>query len=188
MHVDFTARIQAMRKTVAITFCLLLSACQGMPDRISAVDDFDAERYLGQWYEIARLDNHFERGLEKIDAHYSRRDDGGIRVLNRGYDAKRGEWKEAEGRAYFVGSPNVGRLKVTFFWPFYGAYNLIALDKENYRWAMVCGPDRNWLWILARSPAMDRVTLDSLLDRAKSQGFATDRLIFVNHGPISALR
>lgn len=157
----------------------LLTACHGsMPDGAEAVTDFDLNRYLGKWYEIARLDHSFERGLTRVTAAYSLRDDGGVRVLNRGYDAEKGRWDEAEGKAYFVENPGIGRLKVSFFGPFYGAYNIIALDRQNYGYAMVIGNGTKYLWVLARAPRLDPVVLAGLLDKARALGFDTDKLIY----------
>ncbi|MBN1545437.1 MAG: lipocalin family protein, partial [Syntrophaceae bacterium] len=142
---------------------LFIAGCTGIPDGVQAVRGFQADRYLGVWFEIARLDHSFERGLSNVSATYSPRPDGGIDVLNRGYDAKKGKWKEAQGRAYFIGSRDEGRLKVSFFGPFYGAYNIIALDRDNYRYALVCGPDRSYLWILAREKNLKAETLFKLV-------------------------
>lgn len=158
----------------------LVSACVGIPAGLHPVEGFDAQRYLGRWYEIARLENSFETGLEQISALYSLRPDGGVDVLNRGVEVADGEWKEAKGVAYFVGPKDQGRLKVSFFGPFYGAYNVIALDPD-YRWALVSGPDRSYLWILARQPQLEQAQLNSIIGKAKAFGFATDRLIFVKH-------
>jgi apolipoprotein D and lipocalin family protein len=153
----------------------------GIPENVNPVDGFDVNRYLGTWYEIVRLDHSFEKGLEKVTAHYSLREDGGVRVINRGYDPRKKEWKEAQGRAYFVDSPTAGRLKVSFFGPFYGSYNIIALDKERYEYALVCGPNTSYLWILSRTPEMERGLLNLLIDKAKRWGFKTEDLIFVTH-------
>ena len=120
---------------------IILTACLGMPKNATVVTGFEVERYLGTWYEIARLDHRFERGLSKVQAEYTLRDDGGIRVVNRGYDAKSNSWSQAEGKAYFVDDPSLGRLKVSFFGPFYGAYNIVDLDQEEYRYALVTGPN-----------------------------------------------
>jgi apolipoprotein D and lipocalin family protein len=158
-----------------------LAGCTGIPEGVEAVDDFELDRYLGTWYEIARLDHRFERGLTSVTATYSRREDGGVRVVNRGYDAEAGEWQEAVGKAYFVGSPEIGRLKVSFFGPFYGGYNVIDLDTQAYSYSMVAGPDRSYLWILARSPGLDRAVVERLVDKAAGLGFAIDELIFVEH-------
>lgn len=136
------------------------------------------DRYLGTWHEIARLDHPFERGLTQITADYSLRDDGGVRVLNRGCSASEGKWKEAEGRAYFVEGPDRGHLKVSFFGPFYGSYVVFDLDREGYGWSMVSGPDTSYLWILAREPMLDRATLDRLVAEAAAAGFDTSKLIY----------
>jgi apolipoprotein D and lipocalin family protein len=150
----------------------------GMPEGAIAVKDFSLERYLGTWYEIARLDHRFERGLTQVTATYSMRDDGGVRVLNRGYKEKTAKWSEAEGKAYFVDSPDIGRLKVSFFGPFYGAYNIIALEPENYSYALVIGNNRKYMWILAREPSLEPSVLEDLLSKSRKLGFATDDLIY----------
>jgi apolipoprotein D and lipocalin family protein len=139
------------------------------------------EKYLGDWYEIARLDHSFERGLTRVAANYRLRDDGGIRVLNRGYSVKENSWKEAEGKAYFVKGPDQGYLKVSFFGPFYGAYIVFELDHENYQYALVCGPDTSYLWILARAPELKKEITEMLIAKAAALGFDTDQLIFVAH-------
>ena len=121
------------------------------------------------------------RSLEEITAEYSLRDDGGINVLNRGYSVADREWESAEGKAYFVDTPDVGRLKVAFFGPFYGGYNIMALDQENYAWSMVAGPDRSYLWILSRSPEMDAEVYAGLLEKAREAGFPVEELVRVEH-------
>jgi apolipoprotein D and lipocalin family protein len=160
---------------------LLLTACTGLPDNVRPVSGFNAERYLGKWYEIARLDHSFERGMSRVTADYAARADGGLDVLNRGYLADEGLWKEARGKAYFVEGPDVGYLKVSFFGPFYGAYGIFELDAQNYRYALVSGPDKSYLWLLARSPTLDAPTKDRLVARAAALGFDTSKLIFVDH-------
>lgn len=157
-----------------------LSACTGMPEGTRAVSNFELERYLGTWYEIARLDHRFERGLTDVTANYSLRDDGGVRVVNRGFDTKKNQWNEAVGKAYFVGPSNVGQLKVSFFGPFYGGYNIIELD-QNYQHALVVGPDRSYLWILARSPTLPEETAGLLVEKARSLDFPVNDLIYVSH-------
>ena len=164
----------------AVSLLGLLSGCGvGIPANVKAVEGFDAKRYAGTWYEIARLENRFEKGLEKVAAEYSLRDDGGLTVVNRGYDPKKGRWNEATGKAYFVGPPTQGRLKVSFFGPFYGAYNVISLD-ENYGWSLVCGKDYAYLWILSRTPQLPDLVVKQLVEKAKELGFKTDALVFVN--------
>ena len=161
-----------------IAIIYLLTACASIPAGVTAIDGFDVQRYLGKWYEIARLDHRFERDLEEISATYSQREDGGINVINEGRNTATGEWKKAEGRAYFVEQPHIARLKVSFFGPFYGGYNIIELDKQNYAYAMVAGPDRSYLWILSRTPQLPQETLNRLINKAKQLGFATEKLIF----------
>ena len=160
---------------------LLLGGCVGAPEHIQPVDGFELNKYLGTWYEIARLDHSFERGLEQVTANYSLRDDGGVKVINKGFNAIKNKWKQAEGKAYFVGEPDIGQLKVSFFGPFYGGYNIIELDKTNYQYSLVCGPNLSYLWILARDPQLDKTIVDKLVAKAKSLGFATDKLIYVRH-------
>jgi apolipoprotein D and lipocalin family protein len=170
-----------LRRRCAVII-LALAGCTGVPEGVEPVTDFELERYLGTWHEIVRLDHRFERGLSRVTATYSRRDDGGVHVVNRGYDAEAGQWEEAVGRAYFIEAPNVGRLKVSFFGPFYGGYNVIALDDE-YRWSLVAGPTRDYLWILARSPDLADAVVNDLVERAARLDFPTEDLIYVSHQP-----
>ncbi|OXY82474.1 lipocalin family protein [Oceanimonas doudoroffii] len=165
-------------KPLLFACVLLLAGCAGKPEGISPVAGFELNRYLGTWHEIARLDHSFERGLSRVTADYSLRDDGGVRVINRGYDAAAGEWRQAEGKAYFVQSPNLGHLKVSFFGPFYGAYVVFELD-DNYQYALISGPSRNYLWLLARTPTLKPAVQQRLITKASEAGFDTDRLIFV---------
>lgn len=165
------------------TLALLAGCSLAPPAGIRAVDGFDLERYLGTWYEIARLDHSFERGLIRVSAHYSRRADGGIEVLNRGYNPAQGRWKEARGRAYPLETADRGSLKVSFFGPFYGGYHVIALDRQEYRYALVSGSSRNYLWILARTPTLEPVVLQRLVAQAEALGFAVDELLLVEQSP-----
>lgn len=158
-----------------------LAACVGVPEGIQPVTPFELDRYLGKWYEIARLDHSFERGLDSITAEYSLREDGGVRVINRGYSAGKGKWQQAEGKAYFVGSPDTGHLKVSFFGPFYGSYVVFELDQQAYQYSFVAGPDKSYLWLLARSPGVDQAVIDRFVQRAGELGFATEGLIYVEH-------
>lgn len=158
-----------------------VTGCAGIPDGIKAVRDFDVDRYLGTWYEIARLDHSFERGLSNVTATYTLRPDGRLTVLNRGFDDAEGEWRSATGRAALIGEDGEARLKVAFFLFFYGGYNVFALDHENYGWALVCGNDRSYLWILARTPTLDKPLLAEILQTARQNGFETDKLIWVKH-------
>lgn len=168
-------------RRLSIAWIFFLTGCVGIPDNVKPVDDFRLEKYLGKWYEIARLDHSFERGLTRVTAEYSLRDDGGIRVLNRGYSEKDKEWKEAEGKAYFVQRTDQGYLKVSFFGPFFGSYIVFELDHENYRYALVSGPEKSYFWILARSPEIEKNLRDTLIAKAAARGFDTSKLIFVEH-------
>jgi apolipoprotein D and lipocalin family protein len=170
-----------MLKKLLALLVMLVPGCVGLPDGITPVSGFDINRYLGRWYEIARLDHPFERGLENVYAEYSLRDDGGVKVLNRGYDPLEKEWKQAEGKAFFTEESTVGRMKVSFFGPFYGGYNIITLDHEGYADSMVCGPNRSYLWILSRTPEMEAGLLSGLVNQAKDLGFDTESLIYVEH-------
>jgi len=171
-----------MMKQLWIAFVVLcLAACTGMPPGVQPISGFQAERYLGTWYEIARLDHSFELGMSRVTAEYRKRDDGGIDVINRGWLADSKTWKEARGKAYFVDGPDKGYLKVSFFGPFYGSYVVFELDAKDYRYALISGPDTSYLWLLARSPTLDAATRDRLVARAAALGFDTRQLIFVDH-------
>jgi len=161
--------------------CAFLAACSGQPKGTAVVTEFELERYLGTWYEIARLDHRFERGLTDVTANYALQEDGGVRVTNTGFSTKTNEWDEANGKAYFVDSPDVGKLKVSFFGPFYGGYNILELDSEGYEYALVAGPNRSYLWILARSPDISDSIVQSLVEKARSLEFPVDELIYVSH-------
>ena len=159
---------------------LLLTACLGMPERVQPVTDFELDRYLGKWYEIARLDHSFERGLERVTAEYSLKEDGGVKVVNRGFSAAKGEWNESEGKAYFVEDASLGYLKVSFFGPFYGSYVVFGLDQIDYQYAFISGPDTSYLWLLSRTPQVSDEVMNDFLEQAQARGFNTDDLIIVN--------
>jgi len=158
----------------------LLAGCAQIPDGVEAVDGFDAGRYLGKWYEVARLDHSFERGMDNVPATYAARDDGGIDVLNRGFLRDEGKWEEARGRAKLVGPRDRAMLKVSFFGPFYGGYNVVDLDAD-YQLALVAGPSRKYLWVLARRPDPPRTEVERVVRRAQELGFDTSALIYVVH-------
>ncbi|MCH9813847.1 MAG: lipocalin family protein [Epsilonproteobacteria bacterium] len=162
-----------------ILFVLLIffSGCMGIPKDVKPIENFTLSKYLGTWYEVARLDHSFERGLNQVTATYSLRQDGGVKVINRGYHTQKTRWQEAEGKAYFVKSPDIGYLKVSFFGPFYGSYIILALDYEKY--ALICGPNTSYLWILSRTPTLEESTMRLLIQKAVALGFETDRLIYI---------
>ncbi|MCA3260839.1 MAG: lipocalin family protein [Telmatospirillum sp.] len=167
-----------------LLLALAAGACTGIPKGVAPIDGFDVQRYKGEWFEIMRLDHSFERGLSNVTATYTLRDDGSVGVLNRGFDAKNCRWKEATGRAVFQGAPDVASLSVTFFWPFAGGYHVLALDKQDYRWALISGPTRGYLWLLARRPDLAPEIRNRLVEQARGLGFPTAELILVEHGPL----
>ncbi|QOZ84471.1 MULTISPECIES: lipocalin family protein [Chromobacterium] len=159
---------------------LPLTGCNTLPPPdVTPVQSFQLERYQGRWYEIARLDHRFERGLQAVSADYSRNTDGSIRVVNRGFDTAAASWREAVGKAWFNGPADVASLKVSFFGPFYGGYHVAELDPD-YRWAVVVGPDKNYLWLLSRDkqPAPEAKT--ALLAVAAKLGIPAEKLIWVS--------
>ncbi|TKB48421.1 lipocalin [Ferrimonas sediminicola] len=160
---------------------LLVTGCTSAPEGVEPVRSFELERYLGTWYEVARLDHSFERGLRDVTADYSMREDGGIHVINRGVREDTGEVSEAIGRAYPVGQPSVAHLKVSFFGPFFGAYVVFELDAE-YRYAFVSGPNRDYLWLLARTPQVSEAVMTRFRQRATELGFRLDGLIVNSDG------
>ena len=171
------------KKTIAYFFCsviFILSGCAGIPEGVKPVENFQLERYLGTWHEIARLDHSFERGLSKVTADYSLREDGGINVVNRGFSADNNAWQEAQGKAYFVNEADKGHLKVSFFGPFYGSYIVFELDTVSYQYAFISGPNKDYLWLLAKTPTVKPEVIDRFISMSKSIGFDTSALIFVH--------
>lgn len=159
---------------------VVLSGCVAVAPGVVPVNGFELSRYLGKWYEIARLDHSFERNLERVAAEYSLREDGGVRVINSGYSIKNGKRKVAEGKAYFVSNESTGHLKVSFFGPFYGSYVVFELDKDDYQYAFVTSYNKDYLWLLSRSPTIEPELRAQFLAKARTLGFKTEGLIFVN--------
>lgn len=157
-----------------------LNSCATMPNGAVAVKPFDKEKYLGKWYEIARKDFKYERNLSNTTAEYSLNDNGTIKVDNRGYNTKKGEWTQAIGKAKFIGEDNIAKLKVSFFGPFYSGYNVIAIDDE-YRYALVAGESLKYLWILSREINIPVEIKDKYLKIAEEIGYNTADLIWVKH-------
>jgi apolipoprotein D and lipocalin family protein len=168
-----------MKSLTIIVLSLLLSACAGLPEGITPVSDFELDRYLGKWYEIARLDHRFERGLEQVTATYSMNEDGSVNIANGGFSLKENEWRDAEGRARFLGSSDIGHLEVSFFGPFYANYIIFELDKEDYQYAFVTG-NKNTLWLLSRAPHISDELKDQFLNTAQVFGYKTEGLIFID--------
>lgn len=168
-----------MKKLIFIVIVLVLTGCLGMPTQVQPVTNFELKKYLGKWYEIARLDHSFERGLNQVTAEYSLREDGGVKVINRGFSLETNQWQEAEGKAYFVNGTDVGYLKVSFFGPFYGSYVIFELEENDYNYAFVSGPNNDYLWLLARTPTVSPEIINAFETQAAERGFDTSKLIYV---------
>jgi len=159
---------------------LLLSACTSIPKGVTPVENFNLSKYQGKWYEIARLDHSFERGLEQVTAEYKLTPEGDVKVTNRGYSTEDKTWDEAIGKAKFVESTEIGFLKVSFFGPFYGSYVIFNLD-EQYQHSFVAGPNTSYLWLLSRTPNPDKAVIDKFIEISEKLGFDTNSLIFPKH-------
>lgn len=164
-----------------ISLFLSLTSCTGVPKGISPVDNFNLPKYLGTWYEIARLDHSFEKDLTHVTAEYSTTENSGLKVLNTGYNSIKKKWETAEGRAYFVNDNTQGHLKVSFFGPFYGSYVIFKIDEHNYQYAFVTSYKKDFLWLLARTPKIDNEVKNDFIKTASNLGFDTNKLIFVSH-------
>ncbi|MFB9187581.1 lipocalin family protein [Vibrio ostreicida] len=169
-----------MKTISTIIMLFFLSGCLGMPENIAPVNDFQLNKYLGRWYEVARLDHSFEKGLSNVTAEYRLNQDGGISVINRGYSETKNQWKEASGKAYFVRQPDQGYLKVSFFGPFYGSYVIFGIEEENYDYSFVSGPNNDYLWLLSRTPSVDDSVIDAFITLSQQYDFNTEALIFVD--------
>ncbi|UYI49754.1 lipocalin family protein [Vibrio natriegens] len=166
-------------KSLLLLSAVVLFGCTSKPEGVEPVQNFELTPYLGKWYEIARLDHSFERGLSNVTAEYKLREDGGVTVINRGYSQQEQSWKQAEGKAYFVDEPSTGHLKVSFFGPFYSSYIIFELG-EDYDYAFISGYNRDYLWLLSRQPQVDSATLERFKQVALDKGFAVDELILVD--------
>ncbi len=172
--------MKPIKVATMLLITLLLSGCLGVPNNIQPVKNFDVDRYVGKWYEIARMDHSFERGLSQVTAEYRKRNDGGITVINRGFSDEDQTWDQAEGKAYFVEDDSTGYLKVAFFWPFYAAYVVYELDQENYQYAFVTGPKKSYVWFLSRTPQVSPELKQRFIQQAQTLGFDTRALIWVD--------
>jgi lipocalin len=165
-----------------ITMFVLVVSCTGQKSMIdkTVVKELDLQRYLGTWYEIARFDHRFERDLVGVSANYSLRDDGKIKVLNSGYkNSLEGEYSEAIGKAKIPNPTNEpAKLKVSFFWIFYGDYFVLELDKD-YQWAIIGSSSDKYLWILSRTPQLTDELYSDLIDRISERGYDVSKLIKV---------
>lgn len=163
-----------------------LAGCTGVPEGIRPVQNLEVDRYLGTWYEIARLDHSFEEGLSRVSAEYELKEDGSIVVTNRGYDAGEGRWSEAEGRAVFVDDRKSGHLKVSFFGPFYSSYVVFELDRQGYDYAYITGYNRDYLWFLSRTPTVSDAQMANFREGARAEGFDLSELIVVDQSAVES--
>jgi len=159
---------------------MLFQACVSIPRGAVAVKPFDKARYLGKWYEIARMDFRFERNLNNVTATYSVNADGSIKVDNQGFNFVTQKWEQAIGKAKLLKDPREARLKVSFFGPFYSGYNVIALDPE-YKYALVAGNNLKYLWLLARETTVPDAIREKYLALAREIGYDTLTLIWGEH-------
>lgn len=175
-------RLQRLIGTVALLAALGMGGCANTapPDGVTPVAAFDVQRYQGRWYELARLDHAFERGMTNVSATYQLQPGGGVRVVNQGYDPSQQRWREAVGKAYFLGAPTTASLKVSFFGPFYGGYHVAALG-PGYEWALVIGDSVRYGWILARDKQMEPQQLQQVVRQAQAIGIDPSAWLWVSH-------
>ena len=171
---------EIMKKAGLLILIFIINLSCMKNSELPTVKDINISKYLGKWYEIARLPNSFEKGLSCITATYTQRPDGKIGVVNSGYSAEKGKFQTANGKAKIPDSADPGRLKVSFFWIFYGDYYIIHVD-SNYQYALVGTPSRKYLWILSRTPDIDKEIMDNLIETAKNYDFNTEKLIITEH-------
>lgn len=169
-----------LNKIMPVLIVLVIFSCTTIPEGVTAVTSFAKEKYLGKWYEIARLDFKYERDLNNTTAEYLLNEDGTIKVLNRGYNVKSKKWEQAAGKAKFVDSDKIAMLKVTFLAPFYSGYNVIAIDPD-YKYSLVAGESLEYLWILSREQTIPEEVKNKYLKIAKEAGYSTSSLIWVQH-------
>lgn len=153
---------------------------QTIPEGAIPVKPFDKNKYLGKWYEIARMDYRFEKNMNNTMAEYSQNSDGSIKVINSGYNYKKQKIERVVGKALFVKDPEEARLKVTFFGPCYSGYNVIAIDTD-YKYALVAGRNLRYLWILSRETTIPEDIKKSYLEKAAEIGYDTSKLVWVKH-------
>lgn len=168
-------------KTVLIACgILLINSCSSIPEKAKPVENFDVNRYLGVWYEIARFDFRFEKDLDNTSAQYQLDEDGNVMVLNSGYNFVKNKWTKADGLAKFRGNKDIAALKVSFFGPFYAGYNVVALD-EQYQYALIAGKNLDYLWILSRTKTIPEEIKTEYITIAQEIGYDTSKLIWIKH-------
>ncbi|MBP3942960.1 lipocalin family protein [Sphingobacteriaceae bacterium WQ 2009] len=162
--------------TAAIA-AVLFNSCGSVKSNVNAVKPFNKEKYLGDWYEIARLDFKWEKNMSQVTAKYTSNEDGSIRVENKGFNYVKDEWKTSVGKAKFNGAMDQGALKVSFFGPFYSGYNVVKIDKD-YKYALVFGENLKYLWILSREKTIPTKVKEEYLAYAEASGYQTSNLVW----------
>ena len=165
---------------IAVSAAMMCGCSRFDTRNIPAVKNFDLKRYCGNWYEIARLPNWFERGMTDVSANYTLLPDGMVKVRNRG--VRNGKVSTIDGKARFAGTPDCGELEVSFQWPFRGAYRVIALDKD-YSTAVVCGKSKKYLWILSRKPQLPEAELIRIIEFLRHHSFNVSELEYSQKVP-----
>lgn len=171
---------------ILLSLAYLMFGKLGIPDGVTAVTPFDIKRFEGTWYEISRLDHGFEKNMSHVSFTYTVKDGGDFKIENKSLDGKSGQWVLSEGKGALIEDPNVGRLKVSYFGPFYGSFNIIALDEKNYSWAMATGPSSRYLWILSRKKKLEDPIIQELIRKAIGMGFKLDKMVHVDQSDATA--
>lgn len=173
-----TKLVTIVSSMVLLTF--LLTGCNSKATPVvNPIQNFDAERYMGTWYEILRLPHSFEKNLVKVTAEYRLNEDGTVEVTNRGFNSDKRRWKTAIGLAKPIESLRAS-FDVTFFWPFSGGYYIAELG-QNYEYAVVVSDNHDYFWLLSRTPKLSQGLVDEITARAYDWGFDIDALIHVAH-------
>lgn len=168
-----------MKNQVLALFALVLGSCTGRPEGVAPIQNFELNSYLGTWYEIGRLDHSFERALEQVRAEYNLLPSGQIQVLNQGYNPQKEKWQKALGKARSHGDPREGHLEVSFFGPFYSSYIIFEMGDLGSPYAMISGANKNYLWLLSRTPQVSEATWQRFMSQAQIKGFDTAEIIRV---------
>ncbi|QES88324.1 lipocalin family protein [Rhizosphaericola mali] len=162
--------------TLALGTTIAIASAQ-VKSRNDVIEHLDVKKYMGKWYEIARVENKFEKGLYNVTAEYQLQKNGTIRVQDSGYSQKKNKREQAIGKTKFTSKESNGGLKVSFFGPFYSAYNIVQLD-ENYKYALIFGKNSKYLWILSREKNVPSNIKQKYLNYASDNGYDTTKLVW----------
>lgn len=165
-----------IRNILFIVVLFIFTGCFTKHPHLKTVDSVNINKYLGTWYEIARYEHFFEKGCKNVTANYSLNEDNSLKVVNKCTKIDTNKKSSATGIAYATNKSN-SKLKVSFFRPFYGDYWVLMLD-DSYKYAVVGTPSREYLWILSRTPKLDKNITKEILEKLPKLGFATNKLIW----------